>query len=471
MAVEKRDLLERCILEKALGVKETAATFHVDKGVVEELYTVAERLTEELITTIGVASCDGLLMIPPTPSIVFTLLFLEFLRRRDKDIPVILLDYYNFDPTTPYLTAFITEKNFQGENCASLLRLDPLYPVLRERIAEYADCIVVGEGYDVIQAITDKTPVKGCTFFWNKNKYEPHETMVSIEHQPHTVTVVHSHPVALDTVPFPDYSSMQSIYKFAQVELSRGCPCPCVFCEISAYAPSFRRHSPQYFLDLLEHMRTYTFDSLSFWDTALNTDQPYTIDILEKAKKAGFYDHYFAHLRSIPTDPRLIRLMGETGCDTVAVGMESASQKVLTDMRKPARIPALEALLPLLGETGIKTVLYTMVGFPTETLEDVKKTLSFINKIHSLCDIEVTGSMYWIGLIQRLSYKKFFEYGIQCAPPQKDRLPHSTRIMCSPGLYTILSFTKGMDRSALNKALHLYRDTLQQLGLPPAPFF
>ena len=470
-------ILARAVLETVLDLPSwTQDHFSIDAGLLEELSSVLTKMLDTLIDKAHILSKDVLAVVSPSPHIFYLLELLDRLREKDSDVPVMVVDYYNFDPVIPYLTAFLTDTNFQGDNIHELLQIDPLYPHLKEKVSTYADYIIGGEGYDVIRRIGCSEPIPATQFSWNGKTYTSTSTrtpLKEISRTPGTVTVLHSQPVDLDSLPFPDYSTMQSVYKFAQIEITRGCPCLCAFCEISAYMDGmFRRHSVSYLLDLLEHMKQYTFDSLSFWDTAINTDQEHTIAFLQQAKNAGFYNNFFAHLRSIQTDPRLVALMAETGCDMVAIGMESASEKVLADMHKNTRISHLEQLLPLLGDHDIKAVLYTMVGFPTETLDDVRQTIAFVEKVSPQCSLEITGSFYWIGLIQRLSYKRFPEFGIQCAPPRRENLPNSSVISCSPGLYTILTFAKGMDRHTLTQALSLYRDSIEKLGLPPSvPFF
>ena len=467
---EERDLLERCVVEKAFGITKTSEAFNIDDGTIQELYTVAEKLTDALVTSVNVASCDRLLVVPPTPSLGFTFLFLKSLRERDNDIPVIVSDYYNFDPITPYFTAFLTDKNFRGENIQSLLQMDPLYPVLKEKIPSYVDCIITGEGYDVLEALfgpEQRKAVPGTTFHWEGTSGPCRKTTSlygGIHRVPHAVTVIHSNPVELDSLPLPDYSRMRKFHHIGQMELSRGCMNTCIFCERGAFAHNvYRTYSVEYALKLFDHLQQYQFQEIEFSDSALNLDEELTVSFLRGLQEKTSKVEYQVHLRGQPTSPELIRLLGETGCVKCSIGAESGSQTVLHDMHKNICVKDVNQLLTLLGENNITAMLHFIVGFPTEKIEDVHKTASFIENAASICNIDLMPAFYSIGPVQKLSVQSFEEYGIQYAQPCAKTIESSSFISSLPGMYAALKYKRGMNRDQLKKALNIYADVHKAL--------
>jgi p-methyltransferase len=65
-------------------------------------------------------------------------------------------------------------------------------------------------------------------------------------------------------------------------------------------------------------------------------------------------------------DNQLIKLLHETGCREVGIGMESGDPKVLADMNKKYELAELPVYLKQFSELGIKPILYIIIGFPTE---------------------------------------------------------------------------------------------------------
>ena len=74
-------------------------------------------------------------------------------------------------------------------------------------------------------------------------------------------------------------------------------------------------------------------------------------------------------------DPELLRTMKKAGCNSIKVGIESGSERILKLMDKGITLERIQEAARLFREAGIHWTAYFMMGIPTETKEDVKKNL------------------------------------------------------------------------------------------------
>ena len=80
-------------------------------------------------------------------------------------------------------------------------------------------------------------------------------------------------------------------------------------------------------------------------------------------------------------DSDLAKLMKESGCVAMALGVESVSQKVLDLMDKKIKIEDTKKTLYLLKENNIQTRLYMVMNLPGEPDDIVDQTKRFVEEV------------------------------------------------------------------------------------------
>jgi radical SAM superfamily enzyme YgiQ (UPF0313 family) len=70
----------------------------------------------------------------------------------------------------------------------------------------------------------------------------------------------------------------------------------------------------------------------------------------------------------------------QAGCDSVWMGAESGSQKILDAMDKGTTVPQIYEARRLLGEAGIKVAFFLQFGYPGETRAEVEATLKMVRE-------------------------------------------------------------------------------------------
>jgi radical SAM superfamily enzyme YgiQ (UPF0313 family) len=97
--------------------------------------------------------------------------------------------------------------------------------------------------------------------------------------------------------------------------------------------------------------------------------------------------------------------MKKAGCNSIKVGIESGSERILKLMDKGITLERVEEAARLFREVGIHWTAYFMMGIPTETKEDVKKTLDLLYKIRP--------SFASIGVYEPFPGTKLFDVGVE----------------------------------------------------------
>jgi p-methyltransferase len=129
----------------------------------------------------------------------------------------------------------------------------------------------------------------------------------------------------------------------------------------------------------LRHAREKQVRSMVFVDDTFNVPRERFETILDRMIAEGFDIPWYSFLRCQFVDARLVDKMRRSGCRAVFLGIESASEKVLANIGKGARVEHYARGIRWLKEAGITTVGAFVVGFPGETAQTLQQTEAFID--------------------------------------------------------------------------------------------
>jgi anaerobic magnesium-protoporphyrin IX monomethyl ester cyclase len=76
-----------------------------------------------------------------------------------------------------------------------------------------------------------------------------------------------------------------------------------------------------------------------------------------------------------------IKYLAESGCDTVWMGAESGSQKILDAMDKGITVEEIRKAVLLLKKHKIKPALFLQFGYLNEDAADIKQTIDIVNEL------------------------------------------------------------------------------------------
>lgn len=193
----------------------------------------------------------------------------------------------------------------------------------------------------------------------------------------------------------------------ATILTSRVCPWNCAFCNESVYISPMKRRSVDKVIDELNYIdeRYGPLGSVVFHDSLFFQNPVWLRDWLEKyPKNANNVWPYWAAARAdlIRNHPELFEaLIRETGWNTISVGFESGSNRVLQILNKECDEEDNMFAISLLNHIGDKmesegmrppTVWANVIlGTPGETQEDAEKTLRMLHSVHR---VQVSSSYF-----------------------------------------------------------------------------
>ena len=202
----------------------------------------------------------------------------------------------------------------------------------------------------------------------------------------------------LDQWPFPDRESLKldfvesmpldvpavlSMERFTTMQTSRGCPWPCVFCDIPIFNEGkWRARSAQHVVDELKYLEEHGYGAVYFVDDHFLL-QPKRIEaICHGVTSAGLSIQWGIEGRVDSVAQHLFPAMAKAHCRTVMFGIESGSQKILDRLKKEQTLAEVTTAVTNAKKAGIEIVHgFFTVGNPDETAEDMRATFNFASKL------------------------------------------------------------------------------------------
>jgi anaerobic magnesium-protoporphyrin IX monomethyl ester cyclase len=180
-----------------------------------------------------------------------------------------------------------------------------------------------------------------------------------------------------------DVPAVLSMDRFTTMQTSRGCPWPCIFCDIPIFNEGkWRSRSPEHVLAEFKHLQELGYGSVYFVDDHFLL-QPKRIEaICDGLIANGNTIKYGLEGRVDSVAQHLFPKLAASGCRTVMFGIESGSQKMLDRLHKEQTLEEIESAVANAKKAGIEIVHgFFVVGMPDETEEDLRATFKFASKI------------------------------------------------------------------------------------------
>jgi anaerobic magnesium-protoporphyrin IX monomethyl ester cyclase len=165
------------------------------------------------------------------------------------------------------------------------------------------------------------------------------------------------------------------------VRTTISCPFSCAFCGYPEYAGKYQFLKAEEIMEELNQLnRMPALKRVNFIDDTFNIPGKRYKEVLRMMIDSKLKFKWISNFRSQYADKEIVRLMKESGCEVVFLGIESGSDKILKNMNKGASVAEYLRGISLLKEGGIKTMGSFILGFPGETRETVQESVRFIEK-------------------------------------------------------------------------------------------
>lgn len=240
---------------------------------------------------------------------------------------------------------------------------------------------------------------------------------------------------AHDLTPIERYSSLIADRRPVGVMLSsRGCPYRCAFCSQSATGKVHRRRSPDNIVEEMAWCAELGIRYILFYDELMTVEKKHTLALCAAIRKRGLDLPWLARSRVETVDGETLEAMKRAGCDTITMGIESGSPRILQRLNRPTDPAATIELFRRARQAGLRTIAYFMIGNPDETMDDIRTSLDVARRaapdmIHaSLFTPYPATDLYAEGLRNGLFAKDIWRE-FSAAPSDRFR----TRLWCAPG--------------------------------------
>jgi len=316
-------------------------------------------------------------------------LYVYFVRERPK-VVVIYDDDFNY-LTKMCLTrmreaAFEMSRLAKRYGAAVIVHGSDPADHVEEYIDRGADYVLIGEGEQTLGELLKHLLVSpGVLASINGIAFKENGT---IQRTPHREVLQD-----LDVLPFPARDLVDARY-YRQVwrkrhgyfsmniVTTRGCPFHCNWCAKPIYGQVYHSRSPQNVVEEMAFIKKeYHPDHLWFCDDIFGLKPgwvPRLADaVVERNARIPFKCLSRADLL---LKENTVEHLARAGCQTVWIGAESGSQKILDAMEKGTTIGQIHSSARLLHENGIRVGFFLQYGYPGETHHEIEQTLQMVKE-------------------------------------------------------------------------------------------
>lgn len=256
----------------------------------------------------------------------------------------------------------------------------PHVTFLAEEALQHADFVIRGEGevallsfMDAWESDRDFTRVPNLSYA--SNGETRHNAMGAVLED-------------LDRIPFPDLSPLLAAggsilgHRTIPIQTSRGCPFDCAFCSVTGmFGKRYRFRSTQ---NVIEELRGYDHpkNHIFFYDDNFAANPKRMKSLLQAMLSEHFSFTWSTQVRvDIARDEELVRMMRESGCSTLYIGLESVNPASLESMKKCQTLAQMEEALRVFRRHRIPVHGMFVYGFDEDDWGTVKKTVRFAKRV------------------------------------------------------------------------------------------
>lgn len=186
-----------------------------------------------------------------------------------------------------------------------------------------------------------------------------------------------------DDYDFSQYDTFYESESVMQITGSRGCVRNCTFCTINSDWPNYKWRSGDHIVQ--EIKKVYEDKGIRhfyFTDSLINGNMKSYMQMVSALAKFNYENnaniqwggqYIVRRKRGLPEE--YFVLTSESGAYNLALGVESGSDKVLSDMRKGYTSEDLDYFIEKFEQYRITCSYLMLIGYPTETDDDFQKTL------------------------------------------------------------------------------------------------
>ncbi len=251
------------------------------------------------------------------------------------------------------------------------------------------DFVVIGEGEETIVELCNTLEKKGeCDFniirglaFLQEGRFiknSPRKLISDLNSLPYPAR--HLLNMEKYFVP-PGFIRGLFFDRIATIMTSRGCPFECIFCSQKyIFGRTYRRRSvPNVIEEIIVLKSSYGIEGIHFMDENFIVNKQWIKEFCAEVGKLNIC--WSCEARANSVDPGILKLMEDSGCLQVDLGIESGSNRVLKSLKKRLTIEEIQEGCQLIKNAGIRIFVNVLIGSPQETKKELYATYDLLRKI------------------------------------------------------------------------------------------
>jgi radical SAM superfamily enzyme YgiQ (UPF0313 family) len=275
----------------------------------------------------------------------------------------------------------------------------------------------------------------------------------------------------LNSIPYPARELLwnKNTYNSEDMGLlmtSRGCPYNCFYCATSIWERKTRYRSINNVINEIKLvMDNYDTQQFTLKDDSFTVNRQRVIEFCDKLKEENLDISWDCNTRVDLIDEKLLKTMKLAGCNSIKVGIETGSDRLLKLINKKTTLTQARKAAKLIRKAGIHWTGYFMMGLPSETKQETYQTLKFMR--------ELRPDFASLSVYEPFPGTRLFEIGIEKGLVQKERTLEDFYNIC-PKYYYVKDIKKRVDtmpneefeqlESQIKRAFHRYNMGLGKLA-------
>ncbi|MDI6734991.1 MAG: lipid biosynthesis B12-binding/radical SAM protein [bacterium] len=308
------------------------------------------------------------------------------------------IDNTSFPNTKYYLPGVKKIVDFCKENIDAYLTVGGSgLSVMPKEVLQYLELNtgVVGEGedtlYEIVEKIDQKRDIrdtKGIVYFENDTYIE--------NKADYTKNRVDGLLPDRDLLDIKRYMAEGSI---TNIQTKRGCGFKCIYCTYPIIeGEKIRLRSPRSVAIEIEMLnKKYGIDYFYFIDSIFNFPIDHAMEICEEIIKKGLKIKWTAFFHPKFITKELVALLVQSGCSGVEFGIDSASERILENLKKGFFVKEVIKASSICKKAGLNVCCYLLIGGPGEDRESLKETFEVMEDISPTAIIAQSGVRIYPG--------------------------------------------------------------------------
>lgn len=312
--------------------------------------------------------------------------------------------------------AFTMAEKGKGENCIVIISSSDSSDHYEKYFTHGVDYVVRGEGEETLRELLQRL-----------ENNESIDTIQGIAFQRNGLSIttpVRSVLRDLDQLPMPawdilDMDPYKRIwikhhgYFSLNLATTRGCPYKCNWCAKPIYGNRYNSRSPQHVVNEIEYLLS-NFQPDHFWmsDDIFGLKPGWIEEFNRLVKVKNLKFKYKIQSRAdLLEDENTIKALAQSGAETVWMGAESGSQKILDAMDKGITVEQIKKATHLLKQYKMRSAFFLQFGYLGETQHDINATIQMVlnlmpNEIGISVSYPLPGTKFYERVKDMLKEKK-----------------------------------------------------------------